>query len=376
MVNRVFKSLNNNNNNDDDIVGKEKSLQSDKTSEQSNNNDTTTAIIKEKKNVKKSSDKFAAVDGHSSSFSDLNESFANVQGISLTETVQLMSSLAMRQRRVKPLLKTLADNIINSDNELGIKNIADILYSMAKLNFRNELLLGKLCDELQKIIINVDQSPIIGSILTSLGMLRYRNDQLMDEFCKWGIKNRKIIRTQDLCAMVLTLATIGYVPIESDELFKDLLGNLKETDMTKSSEWLDIVWSLTVLNRATLEQISSVLDEQFHEKLADLEDIPLAKKHKLLNINSYAKYLFDNYKGPIIKTNSTVFDAPLARTKDKQIFVKSITDALANLFPSRDHFQLNVDGGIGFLTDVEFFMDKKGSPLPIDKVNNNTKSLR
>lgn len=40
--------------------------------------------------------------------------------------------------------------------------------------------------------------------------------------------------------------------------------------MTKSSEWLDVVWSLTILNRVTSEKISSVLDEKFHLKLAGI----------------------------------------------------------------------------------------------------------
>ncbi|XP_044019659.1 FAST kinase domain-containing protein 4-like isoform X1 [Aphidius gifuensis] len=363
MTNRVFKSL-----------------KDDQKSESDDVINTTETILKDKKNEKQKITKAKKIIPSANIMSfgvgDLNESFADVKGISLVESVKLMSSLATRQRRVKPLLKTLADNINNTKSELGIKNIADILYSMAKLNFRNELLLKKLSIDLQKAIESVDQSPIVGSILTSLGMLKYRNDQLMDELCKWCIKNKKIIRTQDLCAMVLTLATIGYVPVDSDILFTEVLGNLKETDMTKSSEWLDVVWSLTILNRVTSEKISSVLDENFHIKLADPTNIPLAKKHKLLNINAYAKSLLDNYKGPLIQSNSPVFDAPLVRTKDKQVFVKSITDALANLFPSRDHFRLNVDGGTGFLTDIEFYLDKKGTPLIIDNINNDTTVLR
>lgn len=201
-----------------------KSLKDDKDSESDDVIKNTENIIKDKKNEKQKITKQAKKSTPSAnilpfSVSDLNESFADVKGISLVESVKLMSSLATRQRRVKPLLKALADNINNTKSELGIKNIADILYSMAKLNFRNELLLKKLSTDLQKAIENVDQSPIIGSILTSLGMLKYRNDQLMDELCKWSIKHRKIIRTQDICAMVLTLATIGYVPVNSDNFF-------------------------------------------------------------------------------------------------------------------------------------------------------------
>ncbi|XP_011305872.1 protein TBRG4 [Fopius arisanus] len=308
------------------------------------------------------------------SVDDLHES-ADVKKLSISQTIQMFCGLAVRQRRPRPLLRGLADNIIKSSNSLSIKNIADILYGMARLNFIEEELLVKLSDGLKKKIPGVTQSPIIGSILTSLGMMRYRDDALMDTLCDWSIKHKKILRTQDLCALLMTLAVIGYSPGNFDVLYKDLVANLQDTDMTKGSEWIDVVWSLVVLNRASHRQVESTLNEKFIATLTD-RDTSAAKKHKLLNINAAAKYLLKNYSGPVLKEDSPILEAPIARVKDKEVFVKAITDALANLFPSREHFRTNVDVRTGFLIDVVFFIDTKLITSPVDKVTENTKALR
>lgn len=76
----------------------------------------------------------------------------------------------------------------------------------------------------------------------------------------------------------------------------------------------------------------------------------------MLNVNAAAKFLFKNYSGPFLPPDSIVFDALIVKSKDKQVFIKAITDALANLFPSREHFRTNVDNGTGFLLGTLIYL--------------------
>lgn len=41
--------------------------------------------------------------------------------------------------------------------------------------------------------------------------------------------------------------------------------------MIKSSEWLDVVWALTILDQVTPEQLQTVLNTGFIEKLAGMQ---------------------------------------------------------------------------------------------------------
>lgn len=87
-----------------------------------------------------------------------------------------MSTLAYKKRRSTPLLRSLAFNITRNMEQLDLKQSADLLYSMATLNFIDENLLQKICRDICAALLeSVKSSAVIGSILTSLGHLRYKD---------------------------------------------------------------------------------------------------------------------------------------------------------------------------------------------------------
>ena len=86
-----------------------------------------------------------------------------------------MSSLGQKQRRSTPLLRSLAFNLARQTDKLNIKECADLLYAMAVLNFPDELLLEKTCADLCESVVSNQKPAVIGSILTSLGLLKYKN---------------------------------------------------------------------------------------------------------------------------------------------------------------------------------------------------------
>lgn len=78
------------------------------------------------------------------------------------------------------LLRSLSYNITKSMEKLDIKQSADLLYCMAVLNFPDINLLEKISADICAAL-NVDnfqKSAVIGSILTSVGLLRYKNTGL------------------------------------------------------------------------------------------------------------------------------------------------------------------------------------------------------
>ena len=49
--------------------------------------------------------------------------------------------------------------------------------------------------------------------------------------------------------------------------FQVMLPYLTVKDVPHPAAWLDIVWSLVVLNKALPKHVASVLDQEFHSKL-------------------------------------------------------------------------------------------------------------
>lgn len=292
-----------------------------------------------------------------------------VAGVSLNQMMRIMTSLAQKQRRSTPLLRSLAFNMARQTEKLNIKECADLLYAMATLNFPDDLLLEKTCDDLRECVASTQKPAVIGSILTSLGLLRYKNTEVLDILAEWVAGHVTICRPHDLTALFLTLATVSHMPHNADHLFNIVLPQVTLQDVRSPSAWLDVVWSLVVLDCATPQHVESVLNLDFCDRLNVTTDnsqkINVASKLKLLNINAAAQLKIPGYEGPLLPPDSDIHSVPLVRSRDKQLLVASILDAFSNLLPSATYLRTNIDTGMGFLLDGECMLDSKCNPLPV-----------
>lgn len=86
-----------------------------------------------------------------------------------------MTQLSHKKRRSTPLLRALAYNISRSAEKLDLKQSADLLYSMTLLNFPEPVLLERIGNDIIEMLnTNDDRTAVIGSILTSIGLMRYK----------------------------------------------------------------------------------------------------------------------------------------------------------------------------------------------------------
>ncbi|KDR07530.1 protein TBRG4 [Zootermopsis nevadensis] len=292
-----------------------------------------------------------------------------VAGISLSQMIRIMSSLAQKQRRSTPLLRSLAFNLARQREKFNIKDCADLLYAMATLNFPDDLLLEKTCGDLCECVESNHRPAVIGSILTSLGLLRYKNTEVLDALVDWVVCHVDVCRPHDLTALLLTLATVFHTPSNADHLFNVILPHVTVQDLPSPSAWLDVVWSLVVLEQAATQHVASVLDPNFCIKLSVDTDgkmrMNVASKLKLLNINAAAQLKIPGYKGPLLPSDSDVHSVPLTRSREKQLLVASILDSFSNLLPSATYLRSNIDTGMGFLLDGECMLDSNCNPLPV-----------
>ncbi|CAD7090388.1 unnamed protein product [Hermetia illucens] len=292
-----------------------------------------------------------------------------VASISITQMVKVMAALAQRKRRSTPLLRSLAFNISSSSEVLDLKQCSDVLYAMASLNFPDPVLTAKVTADVQAgLPSNTDKPAAVGSILTSLGMLKYRDLDLLESLVNWTLKNHEICRPQDLNALFLTMATLNFKSTSINEIKSKLVPALTADDYGRSSDWLGHVWSLTLQGLSDENRIASVLKDEFIEKLeSEKGGLTPTMKMKLLNINASAKHLLGGYKGPFLKEDGPVFSVPMAHNKSKQIIVNGMLDALKSLLSSSTYVKTLVDSKMGFLIDAECLLDAKCNPLPVDK---------
>ncbi|XP_030573812.1 FAST kinase domain-containing protein 4 [Drosophila novamexicana] len=294
-----------------------------------------------------------------------------IASISLPQMVKVMSTLAQRKRRSTPLLRSLAFNISSASEQLDLKQAADVLYAMSTLNFQDSVLGAKVCADVQAALPkNSEKSAVVGSVLTSLGIMRYRDLDILESLTQWLLKNSEICRPQDLSAYFLTAAQLNFKSAHLEDVRKKLAKSIVRDDFTKQLDWLNYVWSLTMLGLVEHSQLESVLRADFLAKLeSEKAGLTPTSKMRLLNLNSYAQLCASDYKGALLPADSPAYNVPMAHTKSKQILVNGMLDALKSLLPSNNHVQGSVDSKMGFLIDAVCKFDAKRNPLPLDKNN-------
>ncbi|XP_070503564.1 FAST kinase domain-containing protein 4 [Chironomus tepperi] len=302
-----------------------------------------------------------------------------VASITVEQMVKVMKNLSAKKRRSTPLLRSLAFNMSGKEEHLNIKQCSDVLYSIASLNFPEPVLISKLCEDIQLDIkkSEIKKSSTIGSMLTSLAFLKYREPVVLDCLSEWIVKNQSICRTQDIAALCMTLATLNYMPVDfKDSIITKLTPSLTPLDFKNSSDYLSYVWSLMSLNIPDVAAFNNVLNDDFIEKLSSdfKNEIPIPAKIKLLNINGGVKLFMPSYKGAMLTRDKhqNIYSVPLLLNHDKQLLIKAMTDALKNIIPEAC-LKIHQDTNMGFSVDAEFHIDTNANPIP--KETNDSKRI-
>lgn len=87
-----------------------------------------------------------------------------------------MTALSTTQRRSTPLLRALSYHLNKSSEKFSVRMASDILFALHRLNFHDQLLMERICNDLVTQLTPEVKSSTIGSLFTSLGQLKYRHE--------------------------------------------------------------------------------------------------------------------------------------------------------------------------------------------------------
>lgn len=188
-----------------------------------------------------------------------DEAIQLIESLPVSQQVRVLSSLARKKTRSPIVLKSLAESIHRCEDSLNLKECSDILYALFSLNYNNEMLLKRISSEIcQNIDKNKDKIAVVGSIVTSLGYLKYKSETLLDKLSEWIVQQNELCRPKDLASFILTLALCNHRPSNLNDLASKILPKLTEKNVS-ASEWLDFVWALSVLELQQVQHLESVL---------------------------------------------------------------------------------------------------------------------
>ncbi|XP_063635468.1 FAST kinase domain-containing protein 4 [Cydia splendana] len=296
-----------------------------------------------------------------------------IANLTLPQMVKVMRALHQKGRRSTPLLRALSYNITRQADTIDLKKSADLLFSMATLNFPDPLLLDRICkDVIECLPANKDKPAVVNSIIVSLGLLKYRHEPALTAITEWIQTHIQACRAGDIASAVVTLATVDFEPPNSDKLFK-AAESLKEEEMAKSSAWLDLVFALLTLDKAQPHQLVSTIQPEFIDKLLSLGEILIPSRRKLMAIDAYLQLTTPS--SPRLPSDISV-GVPLVYTKEKTLYVHSIMDTFRSLVSADAFMKRECNSGMGFLYDAEFAIDSKCHPVPLEKAANDKSVFR
>ncbi|XP_032679093.1 FAST kinase domain-containing protein 4 [Odontomachus brunneus] len=296
--------------------------------------------------------------------------------LSTPAMITMIASLSEQGKRNTPLLRLLSYNIIKYNMKLNVKQCATLLYSMAVLNFLDKALLEKIMADLLQCIPKNINAVTNKSIITSLGFLHYKNEDVLDIFCDTLFNKSISYKLQDYSSILQTFAALQYKSQKVSAFIENFM-QLMDPLSANLTEWLDIVWSLTVLGFVQQQHVESVLKPLFITMLNDSTKLNMSKKLKLLNINAFAQFALKDYKGPLLNKYSEEFkDISLIRAKGKQVYINALSETLKTLLPSPSHFKTDIDTNMGFLLDAEYRIDDQLNPISKENWNKQAKDVR
>ena len=222
-------------------------------------------------------------------------------------------------------------------------------------------------------VYEVEATPVLRSVLMSLGQMKYLHSPLLEAIMTWYTKDMgsesSKMTVKDMTTLLITLATLNHVPSEHTKLLDHVSKEIWDASSSLPEHvWLDTVWSLTVLGMVTHEQLHSVLNSNFYNVM-QLKNKNIGNTLKFLNINAAAKLLIEDYSGPTISVQDDALmkEIRVSPGLAKVQYNKSVLEAFSPLFPPPRLSNLEVNTLLGFVAEAEAVVDGYGRPLAVQE---------
>ena len=188
--------------------------------------------------------------------------------------LQVLAAVGMSSRRTRPILRAIAYHLNKSTEPLSVRASTDVLVALQRLNFRDQVLIERVCNDLISQLTPAIKPSQVGVLLTTLGQLKFRHEGLLEALCEWMNNNWSQVRKQDVVSLLLSLATVNFLPSNWESLWPRISSILSEEFQAsaESKSWsenilLDVAWSLAVLGHLDPKIAQTILNDDFVSKV-------------------------------------------------------------------------------------------------------------
>ncbi|KAK3926509.1 FAST kinase domain-containing protein 4 [Frankliniella fusca] len=278
------------------------------------------------------------------------------------QCVQALKNLVVAKTRPLPLIQTLTERISGSTQNLNIKELSDLLFALGKLRHIHADVLSSTCEALKTQLKGTTNAAVVGSSISSLRNLQWKDPDLLDEYSIWIQKN--FVKFQNPSTFIYTLALQNHSPPNLEDLLKLIW---KRMSTSSSTELVNLVWSINVLNCPhTAEETRRALNGFFNQRFLKTlssgpESVPVWIK--LWNLQAVAKSLWGHAELDIPAAVKNKISTTLVKS-DKAAMISEVTQLLFKDLDS-NLYSANVSSNMGFPIDFIFCINKDMTAVPL-----------
>uniref|UniRef100_A0A7E4W5J8 RAP domain-containing protein n=1 Tax=Panagrellus redivivus TaxID=6233 RepID=A0A7E4W5J8_PANRE len=284
------------------------------------------------------------------------------------ERISVMATLAAHKCRKYELLQSIAEGIRSYTDILTCSQIVRLSNAIVELSFYHQRLVSRICQDLLNSTSSIRQWGHVTSIINLLAKARVTDEKIWLAIIEWMRQHLKNAPYSDLRFCFSALVGSGLPPKHFADISATVAKKLQPGTKEQPKRWLNIVWSLAVVDALSPKLAESVLCEDFKKEV--LSSVVSTERtfiaQKLLQISSAATHGIPNYRGSTVQkfdndVNTSVQSFRQLKYGKNLAFADQFMTYLSVIIPGGCASQ--VDQSVGALIDALYIFDSSTNKL-------------
>ena len=191
----------------------------------------------------------------------------NAHQITIADVQATLCLLGAKKIRNSPLIKAMVNRLQQTPLYFSSKQLKDLFYACSSLSVNDQTVLKNLSKNLLQVMSSTAEAKSLYPILISCSRLGWKHYDVITALTNEVIKlfSQNLLEKNKLVSVIVSL---GHLNWDGDiESLDTMMGALEKLQKDLPLKWLDVVWSLAVLKRATMDMVHGVLTDDFCQSL-------------------------------------------------------------------------------------------------------------
>lgn len=193
--------------------------------------------------------------------------FEVVDKLTMNQLCRVLESLAENKSRNAPMIRLVVYHLRKSPIKMSASLIQRLLQTCSILSIYDTDLFERVSKDL--LSAHLTNRYVCLSILISFSQLRWRQENSISNLVDALFCNEQKPSPKETIEILFALSNMDFCLDDKVELLRSHYVDMIDMKMVSPLHWLNFVWSLTVLGKATPELISSVLEEEFCQNVIE-----------------------------------------------------------------------------------------------------------